>query len=75
MLTKRFEISTLCHQTEDTDSPVFLIGFPRSGTTLLDQILSSHPRITVIEEKENLIDAHIRFPSTQKGLSELLGAQ
>ena len=32
-------------------SPVFLIGFPRSGTTLLDTILRSHPKINVIEEK------------------------
>ncbi len=31
--------------------PVFLVGFPRSGTTLLDQILSSHPRVTVAEEQ------------------------
>ena len=29
----------------------FLIGFPRSGTTLLDTILRSHPDIDVIEEK------------------------
>ena len=33
------------------DSPVFLIGFPRSGTTLLDTILRSHPDIDVLEEK------------------------
>ncbi len=33
------------------DSPVFLIGFPRSGTTLLDTILRSHPQIDVLEEK------------------------
>ena len=32
-------------------SPVFLIGFPRSGTTLLDNILSSHPNICTLEEK------------------------
>ncbi|MCE9508060.1 MAG: sulfotransferase, partial [Alphaproteobacteria bacterium] len=32
-------------------APVFLIGFPRSGTTLLDQILSSHPAVQVAEEK------------------------
>ncbi len=32
-------------------SPTFLIGFPRSGTTLLDTILRSHPKIEVIEEK------------------------
>ncbi len=31
--------------------PVFLIGFPRSGTTLLDTILRSHSEIDVLEEK------------------------
>ena len=30
--------------------PVFLVGFPRSGTTLLDTILRSHSEISVIEE-------------------------
>lgn len=35
-------------------APVFLVGFPRSGTTLLDQMLSSHPNIQVIEEKPTL---------------------
>ena len=32
-------------------NPIFMIGFPRSGTTLLDTILRSHPSIEVIEEK------------------------
>jgi len=38
----------------DTDprTPVFLVGFPRSGTTLLDQALSAHPDIEVLEEYE-----------------------
>jgi hypothetical protein len=31
--------------------PAFLVGFPRSGTTLLDQILGSHPGIQVMDEK------------------------
>jgi len=30
--------------------PVFIIGFPRSGTTLLDTILRSHPAIRIAEE-------------------------
>ncbi len=34
-----------------TDAPVFLIGFPRSGTTLLEQILGSHPALQTMEEK------------------------
>lgn len=29
----------------------FLIGFPRSGTTLLDQILDAHPQVTTLEEQ------------------------
>ncbi len=33
-------------------APIFLVGFPRSGTTLLDQILSSHSRLFCMEEKE-----------------------
>ena len=30
--------------------PIFLVGFPRSGTTLTEQILASHPNIHVLEE-------------------------
>jgi hypothetical protein len=38
--------------TEQTDLvPVFLVGFPRSGTTLLDTILRSHSSIDVVEEQ------------------------
>lgn len=29
-----------------SDMPVFVIGMPRSGTTLIEQIVSSHPRVT-----------------------------
>ena len=32
--------------------PVFLIGFPRSGTTLLDTLLRGHPAIRVAEEAD-----------------------
>ena len=41
------------------NDPIFLVGFPRSGTTLLDTILRSHKAIEVIEEKpivEKFID-------------------
>jgi len=37
--------------TSDEVSPVFLLGFPRSGTTLLEQILDSHPALQTMEEK------------------------
>jgi hypothetical protein len=34
----------------DVAQPVFVVGFPRSGTTLVEQILSSHPRIVAGDE-------------------------
>lgn len=34
--------------------PGFLVGFPRSGTTLLDTFLMGHPAIAIVEEKEIL---------------------
>ena len=38
-------------------TPVFLVGFPRSGTTLLDTILRSNSRINVVEEEDMLLAA------------------
>ncbi len=35
-----------------TSRPVFVIGFPRSGTTLLDTMLRGHPHIEVAEESD-----------------------
>jgi tetratricopeptide (TPR) repeat protein len=29
----------------ETERPVFVVGMPRSGTTLVEQILASHPRV------------------------------
>lgn len=34
--------------------PVFLVGFPRSGTTLLDTMLMGHPNVRVLEELPTL---------------------
>jgi len=33
-------------QTTASDGPIFIVGMPRTGTTLTDRILSSHPDIT-----------------------------
>ena len=35
---------------QDRKPPVFIAGFPRSGTTLLEQILSAHPDMVVTDE-------------------------
>jgi tetratricopeptide (TPR) repeat protein len=34
--------------------PVFLLGFPRSGTTLLDKVLDGHPQVVTLEEKDTV---------------------
>ncbi|MDB5985530.1 MAG: hypothetical protein JWR16_583 [Nevskia sp.] len=36
------------------ECPIFIVGFPRSGTTLLDQLLDAHPDLQVMEEKPAL---------------------
>ena len=35
---------------EDMAQPIFVLGFPRSGTTLVEQTLSAHPRISAGDE-------------------------
>ena len=48
--SKEIRFNTLDDAMEDYNL-AFLIGFPRSGTTLLDTILRSHQDIEVLEEK------------------------
>jgi hypothetical protein len=35
----------------DPADPVFLVGFPRSGTTLLEQLLDAHPALASFDEQ------------------------
>lgn len=53
---------------------VFLLGFPRSGTTLLEVILEGHPDVASIEERELLIDGVRHFMQRPQDLSGLLTA-
>ncbi len=36
------------------DAPVFVVGLPRSGTTLVERILGSHPQLTAVGELNEL---------------------
>jgi tetratricopeptide (TPR) repeat protein len=36
---------------------VFLVGFPRAGSTLIEQVLAGHPDVVTLAEKECLIDS------------------
>jgi tetratricopeptide (TPR) repeat protein len=56
----KLKLTSGATDSEDNDvtiSPVFLVGFPRSGTTLMDTILRSHSKIEVLEEKPTVVAA------------------
>lgn len=63
-------------EENNEETPVFLIGFPRSGTTLLDQILTAQGSFSVAEEcdalqniREKITARHKNYPSCLAGLS------
>ena len=48
---------------EDSKRPIFIIGMPRSGTTLIEQILASHPDVYGAGELQALGQAVMRAGS------------
>ncbi len=50
---------------------VFLVGFPRSGTTLLENVLGSHPDIETMEEIECLNETVADFMRARDGMERL----
>jgi tetratricopeptide (TPR) repeat protein len=50
---------------------VFLLGFPRSGTTLLEQVLAAHPRVDTLEEAPTLSAAYQAFLSDPNACARL----
>jgi tetratricopeptide (TPR) repeat protein len=51
------------------DSPIFIVGFPRSGTTLLEQTLDAHPALKSMDETrclhqviDHLVDSDVGYP-------------
>ena len=59
---------------DGANTHVFLLGFPRSGTTLLEQVLASHPDVEALEERETLIDAQRAFQMQPADLARLAKA-
>lgn len=50
-------------------SPVFIVGFPRSGTTLLEQMLDAHPSLQSMDERpffnilsDELLNLNVNVP-------------
>jgi tetratricopeptide (TPR) repeat protein len=57
---------------QESDLPVFIVGMPRSGTTLVEQILSSHPAVAAGGELP--FWAQRRFNSPAFGIGALEAA-
>lgn len=52
-------------------APTFLVGFPRSGMTMLGQALAMHPALFTIDEKDTLAESVAAFYRDASGLETL----
>lgn len=52
-----------------TDCPIFIVGMPRSGTSLVEQILASHPQAYGAGELMGLWDIVGSFPAMMSGMA------
>ncbi|RDH81011.1 MAG: hypothetical protein DIZ80_12875 [endosymbiont of Galathealinum brachiosum] len=48
------KIQSLKRSENNSDMPIFIVGMPRSGTSLAEQILASHPTVYGAGELENI---------------------
>ena len=55
----------------EADTHVFLLGFPRSGTTLLEQVLAGHPDVCALEEAPTLAEPYAEFLASADGCDRL----
>lgn len=65
----------------ESESPIFIVGMPRSGTSLTEQILSSHPQVYGAGELKNIgelirafqsrLQNQVQFPELLKGLDPI----
>ena len=51
----------------------YLVGFPRSGTTLLENVLAAHPNVVSLEEKDVLAPAIRDYLHAEGGVQHLAG--
>ncbi len=57
-------VATLRRATIASELPVFIVGMPRSGTTLVEQILASHPQVHGADELADIEDMVRTLPES-----------
>jgi len=67
-ITAAFPVPQLATAGCPTDEPIFVIGMPRSGTTLVERIISSHPDVHSAGELMNFGVALKRASNSQTPL-------
>lgn len=72
LVTESLASASTTANTNQFATPIFLIGFPRSGTTLLEQILDSHPGLQSMEERGAVAHMVNRFLSMTDGRNDAL---
>jgi tetratricopeptide (TPR) repeat protein len=55
------------------EGPVFVMGMPRSGTTLTEQILAAHPAVLAGDERGDILDLRATIPGYPQGIADLPG--
>ena len=66
----RRRMACLPRSTVRSEQPVFLIGMPRSGSTLIEQILCSHPQVVGGGEVPWMFDAGYETERRTRGKAE-----
>jgi len=85
-LERAFDADTLAalpRAAESAEGTVLIVGMPRSGTSLLENVLAAHPRVHGAGEREELRHAGLQlakavgqpFPAAVSGLSAAAATQ
>jgi tetratricopeptide (TPR) repeat protein len=62
---------------DDSGAPIFIVGLPRSGSTLIEQILASHSAVEGTMELPNILNIAAEFDDRapgRNGYPEIVGA-
>ncbi len=56
----------------NTTKPVFIVGMPRSGTTLIEQIIAAHPKAYGCGELINILEAATEIATANEQIPQLV---